>query len=329
MIRMSNLSEDELLEKEEDWWSREDESNFSWITEGVEIFKNLSRLNQNEIVYKETLAYLLLIQGEDLKLRQHSYERAITRFKQVTRIDTENARAFYRLGFLYFYQEKWTKSIESFQSALHCRPRQTRNQLQKEQKLKAHYYIIKGTQFIVNETLGRVEQIPSEDLELFGEMKSLLKELKESGRTEEKPYQMIVNGIEFSDISEREYEELSDLFENKNIIIFNQRTMNDATLAINGNEDTIPTLQIPLLEYLMRHPEGVRREDIIQRMYRHSRDPQAALRRSISRLRERVERINPILNCIETIDGGYRWNSPHPYRMFKHQRDVSTDLLLD
>lgn len=326
---MSNLSEEELLEKEDDWWEREDETKLSWINEGVEIFRNLSRVKPNEIRYKETLAYLLLTQGEDLKLRQHSYEKAIMRFNQVVKIDPENSRAYYRLGFLYFYQEEWAKSVDSFQHSLNCRPRQTRNQLEKEQQIKAHYYILKAAQIILNESLIKVEQIPSKDLELFGEIKHLLKEMKETGRTEEKPYQMIVNGVEFSEISERKYEQLSDPFENKNCFILNQRSMNDATLAFNGREISIPASQVPLLEYLMRHPEGVRHEEIIQRRYRQSRDPYATLRRNISRLRDRLKPLYPLNDLIETIDGGYRWDSFYDYRMFKHNRDVSTDLLLD
>jgi tetratricopeptide (TPR) repeat protein len=326
---MSNLSEDELLVKEDDWWEREDETNFSWINEGVEIFRNLSRVKPKEIRYKETLAYLLLIQGEDLKLRQHSYEKAIMRFNQVVKIDPENARAYYRLGFLYFYQEEWAKSVDSFQHSLNCRPLQNRNKLEMEQQIKAHYYILKGTQIIINESVKKVEQIPVKDLELFGEIKQLLNELKASGRSEEKPYQMIVNGRDFSEISEREYEQLSDPFENKNCFILNQLSMNDATLSLHGREISIPTSQLPLLEFLMRHPEGVRHEEIVQRRYRQSRDPHAALRRSISRLRDRLAILTPITELIETIDGGYRWNSVYDYRMFKHSRDVSTDLLLD
>jgi hypothetical protein len=32
MVRMANLSEEELLEKEVDWWEREDETKLSWIS---------------------------------------------------------------------------------------------------------------------------------------------------------------------------------------------------------------------------------------------------------------------------------------------------------
>ncbi|WP_062050459.1 tetratricopeptide repeat protein [Bacillus sp. JCM 19034] len=329
MIRKSDLSEEELLEKEDDWWEREDETNLSWIMEGKKIFTNLLRINRREIRYRETLSYLLLMQGEDLKLRKRSYKEAIKSFNEVVKLDPENARAYYRLGFLYFYQEEWAKSIDSFQRSLRCYPRQSRNRLEKEQQVKAHYYILKATQIISKEFLKKVERFSTEDLMLFGEMHQLLKELKVAEQQEEKSYQMIVNGTEYSEISEREYEELSDPFKNKDYFILNQRSMNDVTLSFDGREISIPATQVPLLEFLMRHPEGVRSEVIIQRRYRQSRDPYATLRRSISRLRDRLEPLYPLQDVIQTIEGGYRWNSLYEFRMFKHNRDVSTDLLLD
>ncbi|WP_227939042.1 winged helix-turn-helix domain-containing protein [Alkalihalobacillus deserti] len=247
----------------------------------------------------------------------------------MVKVDPENARAYYRLGFLYFYQKEWAKSVDSFQQSLHCYPRQSRNRLEKEQQVKAHYYILKATQIISKEFLKKVERIPVEDLNLFGEIQHLLKELESTEQTEEKPYQMIVNGTEFSEVSVREYEELSDPFENKNCFILNHRSMNDVTLSLDGREISIPATQVPLLEFLMRHPEGVSRQVIIERRYRQSRDPYATLRRSISRLRDRLEPLHPLQDVIQTIDGGYRWNSLYEFRMFKHNRDVSTDLLLD
>lgn len=331
MKRLSDLTEHELLIMEDAWWEREDESNQSWINEGVRIFQNLSRHNAKEIRYKETLAYLLLMQGEDMKLRQHSYEKAIQRFKQVVKIDTENARAYYRLGFLYFYLEEWANSIQFFQQALNRFPRQSRNQLDQEQKIKAHHYILKATQIIAVEVIGKVDRIPKKDLDLFGEIKLLVKEIKGGFGVEglSKPYQMIVNGVEFSDITENEYEQLSDIYEHNSCIILNQRTINDTTIALYEREIHIPRNQVPLLEYLMRNPEGVCRGDIIQKRYRQSRNPEAALRQNISRLRTRLEPLDPLNQLIQTIDGGYRWNWKHEYRMFKHNRDVSSDMLLE
>lgn len=325
----SNLTEDELLEKEEAWWEREDELNSDWIYEGVEIFTSLSKANPKEIRYKETLSYLLLLQGEDLKLRQHSYEDAIECMKQVVKLDPSNARAHYRLGFLYFFQKRWTKSIDSFQMSLNSLPRKLRNQLQKDQQIKAHFYILKAAKMILEENFKKVEKIPPKDLENFGEMKLLLEEMRSSGQVEEKPYQMIVNGVEVRNISEREYEELSDPFENKGMIILNFKSTNDVTLSLNGKEIFITPALVALIEYLMRNPDGVSSEDIIQRKYRYSRDPHAKLRKDISRLRSRLRSIHANETLIETIDGGYRWNSSYNYRIFKHSRDVSMDLLLD
>lgn len=324
-----NLSEKELLEKEDDWWEREDEANLDWVIEGVNIFRNLSRLNIKEIRYKETLGYLLLLQGEDLKLRQESYEKATSRFNQVVKLEPDNARAYYRLGFLYYYQEEWAKSIDSFQQSLNCTPRKKRNRLLKDQQVKAHYYILTGTQIILKEYLKKVDQIPAEDLMIYGEIKHLVKELKENLQQEKKPYQMIVNGIEFRGISEREYEELSDPFENKNCIILNFKTTNDVTLSLNNEEIHIPTKLVPLLELIMRYPEGVSHEEIIERKYEHSKDPHAMLRRYISRLRDRLEGLNPPQDLIITVPGGYQWSPFYEFRIFKHYRDVSTDLLPD
>ncbi|GAE28246.1 hypothetical protein JCM9140_4459 [Halalkalibacter wakoensis JCM 9140] len=86
-----------------------------------------------------------------------------------------------------------------------------RNQLTKEQTIKAHHYILKTTQIIVSETLLQIKNIPQEELDLFGEINLLIEEMKEGygANGQEKPYQMIKNGKEFYDISEREYELLS------------------------------------------------------------------------------------------------------------------------
>ncbi|MCD8500423.1 MAG: tetratricopeptide repeat protein [Bacillaceae bacterium] len=200
MHRLFDLSEDELLDLEGKWWEREDETNLNWILEGEKIYKALSRVNPSEITYRETLGYLLVLQGEDLKLRKHSYEKAIVRFNQVVRIDPQNSRAYYRLGFLYFHQENWAKSVEAFQQSLRCSPNLKSNRLEKEQQVKAHFYILRATQIIAKETMAKVEQIPDEDLSLFGEIHNLLKELKASESQEEKPYQMIINGTEFHEL---------------------------------------------------------------------------------------------------------------------------------
>ncbi|MFC0469286.1 hypothetical protein ACFFHM_01710 [Halalkalibacter kiskunsagensis] len=331
MRRLSDLTEEELLEKENDWWDREDDTDQSWINEGVQLYKRLSKINQRDITYQETLAYLLLKQGEDMKLRQHAYDEAIKKFNSVVRIDPSNSRACYRLGFLYFGQEAWAKSIDSFQQSLRKKASHARNQLEQDQKIKAHHYILKATQIIANETLGKIEQIPEKELEVFGEIKILIEEIKSGRRNkeEEKPYQMIINGWEYVNLTEEDYVQQSDPFKNKAHIILNQGTIHYTTVSFNTREIQIPYNQVPFLEYIMRNPEGVSREDLIQKRFRESNDPEAALRQNIRRLRSRLQELDPMYEFIKTVTGGYCWNNELEYRMLKHSRDITSDLLLD
>src|SRR5690606_39113307 len=132
-----------------------------------------------------------------------------------------NPVAYYRLGFLYLYEKEWAKSIDSFRQSLLVSPSRKRYSLNQEQRLKANYYILKASQIIQKEILDEVEQIPNEELDLFGEIKTLIQDLKEARVQEEKPYQMVINGVEFKEITEREYERLSDPFENVNFFILN------------------------------------------------------------------------------------------------------------
>ncbi|WP_227939044.1 hypothetical protein [Alkalihalobacillus deserti] len=48
MIRMSDFSEEELLEKE-----NEDETNLNWVIEGESIFRNLQGLTQKKSAIKK------------------------------------------------------------------------------------------------------------------------------------------------------------------------------------------------------------------------------------------------------------------------------------
>ncbi|MFC2947986.1 hypothetical protein [Virgibacillus sediminis] len=330
MPRGSELTEEELLEKEDAWWNREDEGSIAWFNEGVWIFQRLSIVNRQEIRYKETLANLLLNQGEDFKLKQQSYEKAIPPLKQVVRLDPDHSRAYYRLGFLYFYKESWTNSIDAFQQALSTYARKESNRLNKLQQLKAHHYILKATQIILNEGIEKVEKIPVEDLDLFQDIKDLLKEVKAGrGSSEHYPYQMAINGTEMRNLSEEEYEELSDPFRNEHCFILNQQSMNDTFISLYGREVRITKILTPLLEYLMQHPGGVQSEVIIQRRQRPSNSPEAMLRQDIRRLRLKLSELDPALDLIESIDGGYRWNCLQEYRIFKHNRDVTSEMLMD
>lgn len=329
MRNLRELSIDELLILEDDWWEREDESDSKWISEGIKIFTRLKFLQQRDIRFTETLAYLHLLIGERQKIIEHSFMKARDNLERVVRLDNQNARAHYRLGFVHFHHEHWAKSIDAFTQSLESKPRSSRNIINKEQEIKAHYYIMKSVQIIQQESLQRVAKIPPEDITLFDKMACLLEEINEYKFTENKPYQSMKNGTEFEEITESEYGELSDPFENMNEVILNYYSVNDATFSFKGKEINIPKLQIPLLELLMNQPNGVSKEEIVTRMYRNSRDAFAVLRRNISRLRERLKSVEPNMEYIITVDGGYKFSTPCDYRILKHQRNVGTEMLLD
>ncbi|WEG18940.1 winged helix-turn-helix domain-containing protein [Alkalihalophilus pseudofirmus] len=329
MKRYSEYTLEELKELEDKWMDREDASDRRWVNEGVQLFTYLSSKERDNIRYKEVKAYLLILQGESLKIKDRSFDRAIKAFQQVIRIEPDNARANYRLGFLYFYEEEWTKSLDAFYQAAHSNPNLTRKKLTSEQKVKAHYYILKNSKIITQASLVQIDDMPYKQLEQNEELKLLLDEIRNGIEPNEelKPYQMILNGVEYSNISEEEYEMYSDI--DQPMFIFNQISLNDTEISYNGRSVSIPLRNAAILEYLMKNPSGVSKQDIISRLSQQSKDPEAALRQIISRLRRRLAELKPEIEFIKTIDGGYLWSVAGQYRMFKHFRCVGTELQLD
>ncbi|WP_368505223.1 hypothetical protein AB3N04_06165 [Alkalihalophilus sp. As8PL] len=105
--------------------------------------------------------------------------------------------------------------------------------------------------------------MPYKELEKNEELKLLLSEIREGMEPQEeiKPYQMILNGKEYSDISEEEYDIHSDI--DQPIFIFNQISLNDTEVSYKGRSTSIPLRNAAILEYLMKNPNEVTRQDII------------------------------------------------------------------
>ncbi|MCM3491175.1 winged helix-turn-helix domain-containing protein [Alkalihalophilus marmarensis] len=329
MKRYLDYTLDELIEIEADWWDREDETNPKWIKEGLSLFLALSKLDRKNSGYLEVRAYLSILHGEYLKIQDRSYERAIKVFHQIIKLELDNARAHYRLGFLYFYEGEWTKSLDAFYQAAHSNPNLTRKKLTAEQMVKAHYYILKNSKIITQACLDQIDDMPYKQLEQNEELKLILDEIRNGIEPNEeiKPYQMIKNGVEYSDISEEEYEMQSNI--ELPMLIFNQISLNDTEVSYKGKSVAVPLRSAAILEYLMKNPNGVTSQDVISRLSQQSKAPEAALRQIISRLRRRLAELNPNIEFIETIDGGYRWSWVGEYWMFKHFRCVGTELQLD
>lgn len=84
MSRDTELTLEQLLEKENDWLEREDESSQDWIDEGINLYKRLSRYDVRDVRYKKLLVYLLIKQGEDFKFCPHSYKKAIVLLNELS-----------------------------------------------------------------------------------------------------------------------------------------------------------------------------------------------------------------------------------------------------
>jgi tetratricopeptide (TPR) repeat protein len=330
MGRNLDLTIEELLQREDDWSEREDFSNISWIREGIKLYQLFLRKDPTNLRYSEMLGYLLLKQGEDENLRHHSYQRAIFAFERVVKLDRANAIAFYRLGLLYFYQEKWAKSIHSFQQALQLNPPFSRYRLNKEQKIKALYYILTSSNIIMNETLEQVQKIPDLELNIFREMKILLEELNREPDKDyiERPYQMILNGKKVAYLTYKEYEEYSDPDKNQDIVIIDQQDINNTYISLYRKQIRLNGNQVPILDIILRHPDGISKRDLMETKFFETVNPENSLYQEIRRLRMKLAELNQDLDFVIPIDGGYKWNWDKEYRMFKYRRDITSDLLL-
>src|SRR5690606_35062691 len=116
--------------------------------------------------------------------------------------------------------------------------------------------------------------------------------------------------------------------QNENVAILNQHSINETYFSYKYNETRLLPTQVPLIEYIMRHPEGVSRKELVERKFYESVNPRNTLTDNIRSLMERLNEIDASINFIISIDGGYKWNSQVEYRMFKKTMDVSGELII-
>jgi tetratricopeptide (TPR) repeat protein len=73
--------------------------------DGIQLYKNLLRHDAQNERYHLMLANLLLKAGGDLKMRQHNFSEAKKLFRQLVQQIPDHALAYYRLGFLSYYEQ--------------------------------------------------------------------------------------------------------------------------------------------------------------------------------------------------------------------------------
>lgn len=108
---MQFKSHEELLDWEDDWLSREDldgVENRAWLEEGIDIYKQLIQIDQNEQRYSITLADLYLGAGRDEKMRIGNHRNAFNILWLATLHAPNKPDAFYHLSFVLAKEKrKW------------------------------------------------------------------------------------------------------------------------------------------------------------------------------------------------------------------------------
>jgi tetratricopeptide (TPR) repeat protein len=158
--------EEELNEQEHGY------SNFSMkIDLYKEMYRKLSQLvrQHNEDVQssldyvKRKLIYCLIHYGTYLKTEYQKDDYLATRcLEEALKYDKTNPLAAYRLGFLSYKFNEYTKAIQYFQNALDNDQyhRQHLYQLNEQQQLNAHLYLTNCALHIAKEAYEKMNQLP-------------------------------------------------------------------------------------------------------------------------------------------------------------------------
>jgi tetratricopeptide (TPR) repeat protein len=166
---------EELEEIEEELNEQEEEHGFSNYSMKIEVYKEMYRKlsqlvpSRNEDVQssldyvKRKLIYCLIHYGTYLKTEYQKDDYLATRcLEEALKYDKTNPLAAYRLGFLSYKFNDYTKAIQYFQNALdndHYH-KQHLYHLNEQQQLNAHLYLTNCALHIAKETYEKMNQLP-------------------------------------------------------------------------------------------------------------------------------------------------------------------------
>ncbi|WP_045515806.1 hypothetical protein [Neobacillus niacini] len=166
---------EELEEIEEELNEQEEEHGYSNYSMKIELYKEMYRklsqlVRQNNEDYqssldyvKRKLIYCLIHYGTYLKTEyQKDDYLARSCLEESLKYDKRNPLASYRLGFLSYKFNEYTKAIQYFQNALDNEQyhKQHLYQLNEQQQLNAHLYLSNCALHIAKETYEKINQLP-------------------------------------------------------------------------------------------------------------------------------------------------------------------------
>lgn len=120
---------EELLAVELEWEAKVSDDDQQWVEDGIELYRKLIYLQPNEARYKHALASLYLQSGTHEKTIRLNRHKAEALFLESLSLNPDHPLTNYHLGFIYWYEQEWTKSIEYFTRSLEKRQQLTKRQI--------------------------------------------------------------------------------------------------------------------------------------------------------------------------------------------------------
>lgn len=279
--------------------------------QGLSLYNRLSELCPGEERYRNNLLRCLLELGRDLKMSRTNLKRAQKLFLQAVRMEPEHSLACYRLGFLYYYDQRWEESALYFGKALQRSARYRQHRITDEQAVKALCYQTRAYQHLSRRSMetvmtlwgGMKGQLRGRLKELVGETESLM--LEDGGfkslRLSEKHKER--------DISEEEYERL--VASGRTVLSFTEAPR-QVWLHLQGTK-RIRLRERPaeFLWLLMESERPLKGADLYEVRFGKPMPPRSTVVKSnINRIREELARHQDDQSkpYLLTLQEGYQWN---------------------
>ncbi|MFM1655393.1 winged helix-turn-helix domain-containing protein [Brevibacillus sp. B_LB10_24] len=323
---------EELLAEELIWERQEGEIDlFDWWDKGIRLYKQLLRLDPGNERFRVQLANLLLKAGGDLKMRQHHFSQAQRLFRELIKLEPLHALANYRMGFLAYYDQKWSMAVHYFERALRGNPAKLSQQINREQRMKALCYLAKAYQNMSLETFEQANQMWSDERDpiVADAVEPFIDETRNAlfSYGDQKPYVFVTRSdrrcLDEQEALDFQAKELAcdeirlDLLGEKYFLIFRR------DVQIELSEQLARLLQL-----LMEQMQPVSRQTIKDRLFPDSRSD-SVVRRTVQRLREALRHSLLPDDLIQTTDFGYRWNWPGEFQIFYRKDDIFLADMID
>lgn len=307
-LNLNAVSElDKLLEIEEKWLYREGEiPDSEWAEEGIQIYRKLTRLQPENIQFQYCLAKLLLDYSTDLKMKHENYQKAKELLKESLYLQPENGILHYHLGYIYFLERSWLKSLTHLEAALLC------NQLSQVQKMRA--LLASSVSHSHLSDKGRAEELYNKAKELDPDSQYVteFQMTKMQFKKTENPVLVYRNHNDQEWVSIRGSHCLIDECEEATTIL-DLRKFSPITFTRGDHVVLLEPKEAELLKVLMTSVRAQSIDLLLKKIW-PEKDNKGLVKKYISNLRRKLKTCFPEDDVISTITGeGYKWVAESPF----------------